>query len=574
MRYVLAIVFIATLMAILLDIQTSWVAPLAALGLLAAVYKLIIYPSLLSPLAKIPAARWHARFSPLYSYYIKWANIENRTVDKLHKKYGPVIRLGPNELSVNCYEGGIKTIYMGNFPKTDWFYNRFGNYGTQNLFTIIDSKEHGQFKRILNPVFSKSAILTSSALHTTSSAIILDRLIPILRRSSISSAPINIHLVNFAYAIDSYTAFQLGATLGTNFTDNPTLRDDILHHFFGGRPYMFWDTELPKLTSFLGRLGCSPVPKWCTTSRLVIESFFMQQFDAAAKVVDSSQNEATKQPTDPDWPTVFATARQGFDQQQPKRNPTGGDAIQVTVPWYNTLCAEGPPHPHRLVIASNMLDQIVAAIETIGTALTYVHYELSKRPDLQAALREELLAASSMTDLLSADTNTKTGDTNLPTLKTLSPLPFLDAILRETLRRYPPNGGMQARATPDICTIAGYANIPPGVRVQGSAWCLHRNPEVFPDPEEWRPRRWLDASPQELVEMRKWFWAFGGGARICLGRDFSMASMKLVVAAIYTRFTTELVDADGIEQDDGFSGGPVGNKLWLQFREIQDAVQV
>jgi hypothetical protein len=97
--------------------------------LLFGLWKFVLYPTFFSPLAKIPAANWHARFCPLWSYYIKWANIENETTYQLHLKHGNIVRMGPSELSVNCYEGGLKTIYTGGFPKTDFYKNRFTNYG-------------------------------------------------------------------------------------------------------------------------------------------------------------------------------------------------------------------------------------------------------------------------------------------------------------------------------------------------------------------------------------------------------------------------------------------------------------
>lgn len=46
-----------------------------------------------------------------------------------HQKYGSIVRLGPNELSVNCVDNGIKTIYGGGFEKSHWYTNLFLNYG-------------------------------------------------------------------------------------------------------------------------------------------------------------------------------------------------------------------------------------------------------------------------------------------------------------------------------------------------------------------------------------------------------------------------------------------------------------
>lgn len=93
------------------------------------VYNYILYPLFWSPLAKIPAARWHSRIVPFYSWYIKYTNVENREVHKLHTKLGPVFVLGPNELSVNSADG-LRTVYNGDlFVKTEWYFDRFSNFG-------------------------------------------------------------------------------------------------------------------------------------------------------------------------------------------------------------------------------------------------------------------------------------------------------------------------------------------------------------------------------------------------------------------------------------------------------------
>ena len=49
-------------------------------------------------------------------------------IHNAHLKHGPIVRLGPNELSVNCIDGGLRTIYAGGFEKPDWYPNLFYNY--------------------------------------------------------------------------------------------------------------------------------------------------------------------------------------------------------------------------------------------------------------------------------------------------------------------------------------------------------------------------------------------------------------------------------------------------------------
>lgn len=101
---------------------------LLALALVFA-YKFLVHPILLSPLAKVPNAHWSSSFSPLWLLYQKWNHYENRAVYNRHMESGPLIRLAPNVLSVNCFEDGIKKIYQGGFPKTEFYFRGFAIYG-------------------------------------------------------------------------------------------------------------------------------------------------------------------------------------------------------------------------------------------------------------------------------------------------------------------------------------------------------------------------------------------------------------------------------------------------------------
>ena len=92
-----------------------------------AVYKFIIYPTCISPLSKIPNAHWTAPFSPLWILWTRFRSHENQKVHAAHLKLGPVIRLAPNELSVNDV-AGLRTVYAGGFEKGQW-YSIFDNYG-------------------------------------------------------------------------------------------------------------------------------------------------------------------------------------------------------------------------------------------------------------------------------------------------------------------------------------------------------------------------------------------------------------------------------------------------------------
>jgi len=81
-----------------------------------AIYHFVLYPLLVSSLSKIPAAHPFAPLSQLWITYVRKSGCENRTVHAAHQRLGPIIRLGPNEISINCVDGGIRTVSLSTLP--------------------------------------------------------------------------------------------------------------------------------------------------------------------------------------------------------------------------------------------------------------------------------------------------------------------------------------------------------------------------------------------------------------------------------------------------------------------------
>jgi hypothetical protein len=111
----------------LYDITSSTLGLVFTIVSLAALYILIIYPTFLSPMAKMPAAHILARYTSLWMLWIRYDNREINTIHAAHQELGPVVLLGPNEVSINCVEGGTKTVYVGDFQKHKW-YTVFANF--------------------------------------------------------------------------------------------------------------------------------------------------------------------------------------------------------------------------------------------------------------------------------------------------------------------------------------------------------------------------------------------------------------------------------------------------------------
>lgn len=368
---------------------------------------------------------------------------------------------------------------------------------------MMDSKSHAQRKRMLSNVYAKSNVISSPTTRETTKSILFERYLPLFQKSAETKEPIELLSLSYAYAMDSFMAYQFGLLLASNFIQNIAEREWYLKNFFARRPWMFWTVEVPNFTRFIERFGIRLVPKFCDKAGVEIENWALDICDKAEEMLNDDVPPAAI-----NMPLIFAQQRTAMRKQdQDPKSKTDFNLLSIP-----------QPYPRRLEIASDMHCHSAAALETSGDTLAYVFYELSRQPALQARLRAELLTLSP--PLLFPST-----DPVLPDFKAVDQLPLLDAVLQETLRIWTAVPGGQPRVTPrPSCSLAGYKDIPPGVRVQASAYAIHRNSAVFPDPEAWNPSRWLDASPVQLTEMRHWFWAWGSGGRMCIGSNVAVHS--------------------------------------------------
>ncbi|KAL2868865.1 cytochrome P450 [Aspergillus lucknowensis] len=508
-------------------------------------YRGVIHPAFLSPLSKIPNAHWTTPICPAWILWKRFKSQNNRTIHAAHERLGPIVRLAPSEISINCVEGGIKSVYTGGFEKHDWYPRVFGSFGTVSMFTMTGSKAHSTRKRMLSNIYSKSFLQSSPHLRLISRTIIYNRLLPLLQEASISKEETNVHDLNQGLTMDFVSAYLFGLANGTNFLQNPEYRREMLHLYQCRKPFEFYHQEVPGLLTWLRSIGIRLIPKWCDSANEILDTWGLGLCDKAEACL-SSTDIGTE-------PVVYKHLKQAISKQAPLKT----DNSELNAKYLEQ---------QRLDIACEMYDHLTAGHETSAVVLTYLMWELSRHLDIQKALQKELLTLEPNITYPQSSQSAE-----LPSPKSIDSLPLLEAILTETLRLHASIPGIQPRVTPSpACTLVGYNNIPANTRVNAQAYSLHRNPEVFPEPETWEPKRWLKDhnSPSDLEERKRWFWAFGSGGRMCVGSNLALQEMKLAIAAIYTNFKTSIIDDDGIEAIDAYTVKPRGEKLILKYERV------
>lgn len=176
------------------------------------------------------------------------------------------------------------------------------------------------------------------------------------------------------------------------------------------------------------------------------------------------------------------------------------------------------------------LTLLLAGHETTANALSWTWYLLAKHPQVAAALRQELW------DVL--------GDRD-PTPADVPQLVYTQAVVRESMRLYPPAWILSRRAVEPFAL--GPYRFPAGTVALMSQWVVHRDPRWYEDPEAFRPERWLGDLARRLPTYA--YFPFGGGPRRCIGEPFALLEAVLVLAVMARRFDVELLPTARVEPE-------------------------
>jgi len=164
-------------------------------------------------------------------------------------------------------------------------------------------------------------------------------------------------------------------------------------------------------------------------------------------------------------------------------------------------------------VRDELMTLLVAGHETTASELSWAFERLARTPRVARRLAEAIAAGD--------------GDA------------YVTATVQETLRHRPVLPQAAPRLVKKPVEIGGF-RYPEGVCLAANSYLIHHDPEIYPDPYEFRPERFLDTQPGTYT----WF-PFGGGRRRCLGASFALLEMKVVLRAVLGRAEVTAPSAAG-----------------------------
>ncbi|KAL6875940.1 cytochrome P450 [Trichoderma longibrachiatum] len=481
-------------------------SPVVLIGAAALLFVVRLIQRLRSPLGRIPGPAV-SRFTSLV---LKWKEIKAlRTayIHQLHRKYGPVVRIAPNEVSFTSWEA-LKEIYCSGgsgYDKTE-FYDLFKIYGRRTMFTTLNKADHAKRKRILADRYANSNIMKSASV-----AGVQERSSKFLRRCVSSPGGVSdIFVTLHAYACDCIT-HHLFHPFGTDCIGKK--EDEEMMHQVAA------DDSLQSKSSPY-RLISHYAP---TLHRLFSKVLYLFAKPRETPLADDYVLETSQLSG-----TAPFTLTSRFDEKT-------GDLDYIDK-------------------AAECLDHMAAGIDTTGDGLCFLMWELSQPRSL--AFQRKL------TDELRANPETPSDR-----------LPYLDAVVNEGLRCFPPIPMSLPRYVPrGGRSIDGFW-LPEKTIVSCQAYSVHRlNSDVFPDGDRFDPDRWLE--PKGDADRRRLQFAFSNGGRGCIGKHLALLEMKTLLRDVYSRYSTtpheSMKEEAMVMSDQLISARPVGQKCLLRFHALGD----
>ncbi|KAK0540610.1 hypothetical protein OC842_000382 [Tilletia horrida] len=473
---------------------------------------------------------------PLTEHFALW---------KLHAELrSPIVRTGPNQVHVAdvashrvIFNHGQESYCKGKM------YELFDDAGMSNVFSFRFKDEHAPRRKLLSHAFAPNSVRTMRPFISQK----LDALLQLIHGATKEGTN---------KPIDMMTAYQC-------------MSGDITIKFaFAHDAQMVESGKLDQLLLDIRKRTKAAAP-----SRRVHRAFELLPALSAAL------------PYLPEHIKSDVTAMRRLDQSLKtivgRFMANGGDegeVFQKIVSAIDDTTGRALPAEVLMVESRGI---VIAGVETTAAFLTFLTWELSRRPELYDTLLEEL-----KTLMPHRATGADAMATFLPDPAEIAKLPFLSMLMMEVFRVYPAGARPFPRVVPKGgATFHGHF-LPAGTEITCATWLQHRwDADLWgAEPLRFRPERWVEAQreadPTRFEGMKRALVPFSTGPRTCIGRHLAMEVLHLAIAAVFRNYrpsTSTDPDAPGMlstEEDMTFIGYlvafPKSHQLRMRWERVQE----
>ncbi|CRK43927.1 hypothetical protein BN1723_005912 [Verticillium longisporum] len=489
----------------------------AALALFIAAYvawSLLAYFQ--SPLRRYPGP-FFAKFTNLWRVYHTLRGDIHLVNLRTHRKYGPVVRTGPNNLDLDV-PSLVKTIYTTDHKwlKTEFYppaSNVVNREPVPNLFSLIDPAEHVRQKKPVAKHYSMTSVLQLEPHFDEAIRLLCCQLEGRFMHKWVHDCCEFSSEFDLGQWIKMYAWDVIGQiTFSKRFGYLEAGKDFDGHLWLSemGSDYLASVSQLPILDRWIDKNPIIPIGGATVLLGPTLQ-YVKDQFQGRDK--------ATHDESKPDFLDKFIQAK--------SENPDVGDGRQIIS-----------------YLAINMLAGADTTAITIKAVLYYVLRTLGVRAKLEA----EILAME-----FSKQHNVP------PPYSEVKLLPYLAAVIREAMRLHPGVAMTLPRYVPaeaqgsQLVLLDG-STVPPGISVGMNPFVLGRNKQTWGvDSDEFRPERWLrDEGADETKEcfaerlrgMDNADFTFGAGSRVCIGRHLALVEVYKVVATLFALYEIQIMEPE------------------------------
>ncbi|KAI1414440.1 cytochrome P450 [Hypoxylon sp. FL1857] len=428
----------------------------------------------------------------------------------LHRKYGPIVRIAPDELSFSSPTVARNVLSAGKrFYKTD-FYSVFPPPENPDIFTEIREDVHALKKKVANVPYSMAAMKQLSPFIDETIDFLVSRLdqfcpdtaIPGFQQAGLPGRNPIVNLGDWLHFFAFDVLGEVAFSRSFGFLAAGVDKENAIKTIDNSQKYNGIVGQIPEIDCLLRR---NPLWRW------------IPAFDPGNALITRIAREEMQK-------------RRPFDKERDGKG-AGGDGREDLLSSLIRGHLKDKEKFHEGDIFAVAHGAIFAGSDSTASTMQSFFWHALSAPKVYAKLIDEIETAVRDGTISSQGNIQWTEAQNLP---------YFQACLKESMRMRPAVGVNISRYVPPEGIEIEGRHIPGGTRLALNGWVLHRDKATFgEDADYYRPERWLE-DPENAKVMERYMFQFGGGSHVCIGRNLALLEINKVIPRLLRDFEFEL----------------------------------